>query len=92
MAKNPFFLILQLQFHHEDGLIQRRYFELFFSVWSIFSSYKKSAPNEAGFMFFLNIWCNFGQIYHINLIKKNGCKIWVINFSKHAANITWWVY
>ena len=25
---------------HESGLIQTRYFEPFFSVWSIFSSYK----------------------------------------------------
>ena len=46
------FVILELQFDHESGLIRTRYFELFFSVWSIFSSYKKSAPNEAGFMFF----------------------------------------
>ena len=51
-GKYCYFLILQLLFHHEAGLIQRRYFELFFSVWSIFSSYKKSAPNEAGFNLF----------------------------------------
>ena len=25
-------------------------------------------------------------------IKKNCCKIWGITYSKHAENITWWVY
>jgi len=52
-GKISHFQILQLQFHHEGGLIQRRYFELFFSVWSIFSSCKTSAPNEAVFNLFL---------------------------------------
>ena len=51
-GKNCLFLILQLQFHHEDGILQRRYFQLFLSVWSIFSSYTKSAPNEAVFNLF----------------------------------------
>ena len=48
-SKNCFFQILQLNFHNEVGLIQHRYFELFFSVWSLFSSYKKSAPKETDF-------------------------------------------
>ena len=46
------FVILELQFDHEDGLIRRRYFELFFSIQCIFSSCKKSDPNEPVFMLF----------------------------------------
>ena len=43
------------QFHHEVGLVQHRYFELFFSAWSIFSSYKRSAPNETDFNIFVHL-------------------------------------
>ena len=43
------------QFHHEAGLVQHRYFELFFSAWSIFSSYKRSAPNETDFNIFVHL-------------------------------------
>ena len=86
------FVILELQFDHESGLIRTRYFELFFSVWSIFSSYKKSAPNEAGFMFFWTFAVILAKYTISTSSKKNHCKIWVITYSKHAANITWWVY
>ena len=62
------FETLKHQFHHEAGLVQHRYFELFFSAWSIFSSYKRSAPNETGFTFFV-ICCNFGQFFCTNVIQ-----------------------
>ena len=44
-----------------------RYFEFFFSAWSTFSFYKRSAPNETDFNFFLYICCNFGQIFCTNV-------------------------
>ena len=47
--------IFKPQFHHEVGLVQHRYFELFFSAWSIFSSYKRSAPNETDFNIFVHL-------------------------------------
>ena len=46
------FVILEVQFHHEGGPIQRRYLELFFSAWSIFSPCQKSAWDEAPFKLF----------------------------------------
>ena len=46
------FVILEVQFHHEGGPIPRRYLELFFSAWSIFSSCQKSAWDEAPFKLF----------------------------------------
>ena len=49
------FPTFKLQFHHEVGLIQQRYFELFFSAWSIFSYYKRSAPNETDFNIFVHL-------------------------------------
>ena len=33
-----------LCFHHEVGLVEQRYFELFASAWSIFLLYKRSLP------------------------------------------------
>ena len=50
-----------LKFHLEVGLVEQRYFELFFSAWSIFSSYKRSLLNEAVFTLFY-ICFNFGHI------------------------------
>ena len=49
------FAFFKPKFQHEDGLVQHRYFELFFSAWSIFSSYKRSAPNETVFNFFVHL-------------------------------------
>ena len=43
------FVILELLFHHERGLKQRQYLELFFSTRSIFSLCQKSALSEAPF-------------------------------------------
>ena len=51
----------KLKFHLEDGLVEQRYFELFFSAWSIFSSYKRSLLNEPDFTLFY-ICCIFGHI------------------------------
>ena len=48
------FVILKLQFHHEVGLV-KRYFELFFSAWPIFLSYKRSLLNEADFNLFVHL-------------------------------------
>ena len=43
------------RFHHEVGLVEQRYFELFFLAWPIFVSYKRSLLNEAGFTFFVHL-------------------------------------
>ena len=51
-SKNSIFFILEVQFHHEGGLSESRYFELFFSAWSIFLSCKKSAFTEPPFKLF----------------------------------------
>ena len=42
-GKNSCFLTLQLQFHHEVGLIQRRYFELF-SRYGTYFHHTKNQP------------------------------------------------
>ena len=54
-------LNFKLKFHLEVGLVEQPYFELFFSAWSIFSSYKRSLLNEPDFTLFY-ICCNFGHI------------------------------
>ena len=46
------FVILKVQFHHEDSLRRRRYFELFFFSWFILLSQKKSAPSGPIFTLF----------------------------------------
>ena len=74
------------RFHHEVGLVEQRYFELFFSAWPLFLSYKRSLLNEADFN--LCICCNFGQIFCTNVIQFFSVQIWVITISKSAANIT----
>ena len=43
---------LKLKFHLEDSLVEQRYFELFFSAWSIFSSFKRLLLKEAVFNLF----------------------------------------
>ena len=52
----------------EDGLVEQRYFELFFSAWSIFSSYKRSLLNEPDFTL-IYICCNFGHICCTEVIQ-----------------------
>ena len=42
-SKNSIFFILEVQFHHEGGLSESRYLELFFSAWSIFSPCKSAS-------------------------------------------------
>ena len=54
----------KLKFHLEDGLVEQRYFELFFSAWSIFSSYKRSAPNETDFNIFVHLLWFWSNILH----------------------------
>ena len=58
----------KLKFHLEVGLVEQRYFELFFSAWSIFSSYKRSLLNEAVFTLFY-ICFNFGHICCTEVIQ-----------------------
>ena len=73
---------------HSDSL-----FWAFFLVMVYIFIIQKISSEWGRILVFFNICCNFGQIYHINIIKKKYiCKIWVITYSKHAANITWWVY
>ena len=80
----------KLKFHLEVGLVEQRYFELFFSAWSIFSSYKRSLLNEAVFNLFYSS-CNFGQNFCPDVIQYPFVwQIWDISNSKNAANINWW--
>ena len=71
------FVILEVQFHHEGGHSETRYFELFFSTWSIFSPYQKSASAEAPFNLFwtltmiLDIFL-FWKSYAILLVQNLG--------------------
>ena len=46
------FAILKVQFHHEGGLSQSRYFELFFSTRYEAPPQKKSALTEPPFLLF----------------------------------------
>ena len=46
---------LKLKFHLEDSLVEQRYFELFFSAWSIFSSFKRLLLKEAVFNLFWHL-------------------------------------
>ena len=81
----------KLKFHLDVGLVEQRYFELFFSVWSIFSSYKRSLLNEPVFTLFY-ICCNFGHICCTEVIQFFLWKIWDIRNSKRAANMDWWFF
>ena len=80
------FVILEVQFHHEGGLSETCYLELFFSAWSIFSPCQKSASTGAPFNLFwtltviLTIFA-FWKIYKRSLVQNLGhyhlkkCKI-----------------
>ena len=76
----------KLKFHLEVGLVEQRYFELFFSAWSIFSSYKRLLLNEPDFTLFY-ICFNFGHICCTEVIHFFLWKIWDIRNSKRAANM-----
>ena len=52
-SKNSIFFILEVQFHHEGGLSESRYFELFFSTRYEAHPHKKSAFTEPPFLPFL---------------------------------------
>ena len=79
------------QFHHEVGLVQQRYFELF-SRHGLYFHPTKDRPRMRPTSTFLYICSNFGKIYCTNFIQFFLCKIWVIINSKSAANIASWVY
>ena len=78
-----FFLGFNDSFRHQDGL----YFGLFLSVWSIFSLHKKINSEDC-----LQAFLTFGVILDKYAISTSSKKIWVKTNSKHATNITWWVY
>ncbi len=62
------FETLKLQFHHEAGLVQQRYFDLFFSALVnifILQDQPRTRPASP----FLYICCNFGQIFCTNVIQ-----------------------
>ena len=80
------FVILEVQFHHERGLSETFYFELFFSTWSRLSPYQKSASAEAPFNLFWTLTMilaifAFWKSYEIVLVQNLGhnlhkkCKI-----------------
>ena len=80
------FVILKVQFHHERGLSETRYFELFLLTWSRLSPYQKSASAEAPFNLFWTLTmilaiCVFWKSHEIFLVQNLGhnlhkkCKI-----------------
>ena len=62
------FAFFKPQFHHEDGLIQHRYFELFSRHGQYFHP-TKDQPRTRPSSTFLYICCNFGQIFCTNVIQ-----------------------
>ena len=71
------FVILEVQFHHEGGLSETRYFELFFLIWSIFLPYQKSASAETPFNVFRTLTMilaifAFWKSYEIFLVQNLG--------------------
>ena len=61
------FETLKHQFHHEAGLVQHRYFELFSRHGQYFHP-TKDQPRTRPSSHFLYICCNFGQIFCTNVI------------------------
>ena len=62
------FALFKPQFHHEDGLIRHRYFELFSRYGQYFHLTKdqlRTRPSST----FLYICCNFGQIFCTNVVQ-----------------------
>ena len=51
--RKKIFVFLKVRFHHEGGLSQSRYFELFFSTSYEAPAQKKSALTEPPFLLFL---------------------------------------
>ena len=82
------FVILEVNFHNEGGLSKSRYFQLFFSSWSILSPRQKSASTEAPF----NLFWTLTVICFLKKLQKNWYKIWVITISKSAKFLAWGVY
>ena len=82
----------KLKFHLEDGLVEQRYFELFFSAWSIFSSYKRSLLNEPVFTLFYICCSLLSYLLHWSHPIFFLWKIWDIRNSKRAANMNWWFF
>ena len=72
------FVILEVRFHHERGLSETRYFELFFSTWSRLSPYQKSASAEAPF----NLFWTLTMILAIFAFWKT-CKIFLVQNLGH---------
>ena len=75
------------QFHHEVGLVQQRYFELF-SRHGLYFHPTKDRPRMRPTSTYLYIFSYFGKIYCTNVIQFFSVQnINIIN-SKSAANIT----
>ena len=86
------FAFFKPKFQHEDGLVQHRYFELFFlGMVNIFILQKISPERDR-----LHLFCIFAVILGKFSAPTSSIfflwKIWVITNSESAANITWWVY
>ena len=98
------FVILEVQFHHEGGLSKTRYFELFFSAWSIFSPNKNSALTEAPFNLFWTLTMilaifAFWKSHEIFLVQNLGhkssqkvqnCQIW--EFLDWETTVYFWTF
>ena len=76
------FVILKVQFHHEGGLSQSCYFELFFSTRYEAPPHKKSAMTEPPFLVFQTFGLISSYFVSKYLLQFFWWKIWVITLSK----------
>ena len=72
------FVISKVQFHHEGGLSESRYFQLFFLTHYETPPHKKSAFTEPPFLLFLTFGSILSNFVYLIFAAIFGHKIWVI--------------
>ena len=86
------FVFLEVQFHHEGGLSESRYFELFSSGRPIFSTCQKSASAEAPFNLLWTLAIILAKLtfqkYDENHLVQNLGR----DHPKKWKNLFWWIY
>ena len=86
------FVILEVQFHHEGGLSETCYLELF-SRHGLYFHHAKNQPPLGPPSTFSEHWPWFWQyLLSGKFTKKIWYKIWVITISKSAKFLAWEVY